>query len=75
MLAVSPFINRCLRGRSGCIVNVSSVNGLRSFPGVLAYNISKSAVDQLTRCVALELAPKKVRVNAVNPGWSMVDDR
>lgn len=37
----------------GSIVNVSSVNGLRSFPGVLAYNISKSAVDQMTRCVAL----------------------
>lgn len=43
----------------GAIVNVSSVNGLRSFPGVLAYNISKSAVDQLTRCTALDLAPKQ----------------
>jgi len=53
---------------SGCIVNVSSVNGIRSFAGVLAYNVSKSAVDQFTRCVALELAAKKIRVNAVNPG-------
>lgn len=52
----------------GSIVNVSSVNGIRSFPGVLAYNISKAAVDQFTRCVALELAPKGVRVNSVNPG-------
>merc|ERR1719219_270356 len=52
----------------GCVVNVSSVNGIRSFPGVLAYNISKAAVDQFTRCVALELAPKKIRVNSVNPG-------
>ncbi|CAB0021025.1 unnamed protein product [Nesidiocoris tenuis] len=52
----------------GNIVNVSSVNGLRSFAGVLAYNMSKSAVDQFTRCVALELAPKHVRVNSVNPG-------
>ena len=52
----------------GNIVNVSSVNGIRSFPGVLAYNISKSAVDQFTRCVALELAAKKVRCNSVNPG-------
>ncbi|KAM4697543.1 putative oxidoreductase TM_0325 isoform 2-T2 [Rhinophrynus dorsalis] len=49
----------------GNIVNVSSVNGQRSFPGVLAYCMSKSAVDQLTRCAALELAPKQVRVNAV----------
>ncbi|KAK7028174.1 hypothetical protein SK128_004067, partial [Halocaridina rubra] len=52
----------------GNIVNVSSVNGIRSFPGVLAYNVSKAAVDQFTRCVALELADKQVRVNCVNPG-------
>lgn len=54
--------------RKGNVVNVSSVNGLRAFPGVLAYCVSKAAVDQLTRCAALELAPKGVRVNAVNPG-------
>jgi NAD(P)-dependent dehydrogenase (short-subunit alcohol dehydrogenase family) len=52
----------------GNIVNISSVTGLRSFPGVLAYCVSKAGVDQLTRCAALELAPKNVRVNAVNPG-------
>jgi NAD(P)-dependent dehydrogenase (short-subunit alcohol dehydrogenase family) len=52
----------------GNIVNVSSVTGLRSFPGVLAYCVSKAGVDQLTRCAALELAAKGVRVNAVNPG-------
>jgi len=54
--------------RRGNIVNVSSVTGLRAFPGVLAYCVSKAALDQLTRCAALELAPKGVRVNAVNPG-------
>lgn len=52
----------------GNVVNVSSVTGLRSFPGVLAYCLSKSAIDQFTQCVALELAAKGVRVNAVNPG-------
>jgi NAD(P)-dependent dehydrogenase (short-subunit alcohol dehydrogenase family) len=52
----------------GAIVNVSSVTGTRAFPGVLAYCVSKAAVDQLTRCAALELASKGVRVNAVNPG-------
>jgi NAD(P)-dependent dehydrogenase (short-subunit alcohol dehydrogenase family) len=54
--------------RRGNIVNVSSVTGLRAFPGVLAYCVSKAGVDQLTRCAALELAAKGVRVNAVNPG-------
>jgi NAD(P)-dependent dehydrogenase (short-subunit alcohol dehydrogenase family) len=54
--------------RKGNVVNVSSVTGLRAFPGVLAYCVSKAAVDQLTRCAALELAAKGVRVNAVNPG-------
>jgi NAD(P)-dependent dehydrogenase (short-subunit alcohol dehydrogenase family) len=52
----------------GNIVNVSSVNGLRSFPGVLAYCSSKAALDHLTRCASLELASKGVRVNSVNPG-------
>ena len=59
-----PFLEKT----RGNIVNVSSVTGLRSFPGVLAYCVSKAAIDQLTRCAALELAPKGVRVNAVNPG-------
>jgi NAD(P)-dependent dehydrogenase (short-subunit alcohol dehydrogenase family) len=54
--------------RRGNVVNVSSVTGLRAFPGVLAYCVSKAGLDQLTRCAALELAAKGVRVNAVNPG-------
>lgn len=57
-----------LKTTRGAIVNVSSVTGLRAFPGVLAYCVSKAAVDQLTRCAALELALVGVRVNAVNPG-------
>jgi len=57
-----------LGARRGAVVNVSSVTGLRAFPGILAYAVSKAAVDQLTRCAALDLAPLGVRVNAVNPG-------
>ena len=64
MRAVAPH----LPASTGSIVNVSSVTGLRAFPGVLAYCVSKAALDQLTRCAALELAPRKIRVNAVNPG-------
>ena len=64
MKSALPYLERS----RGNIVNVSSVTGPRSFPGVLAYCVSKAAVDQLTRCAALELAPKGVRVNEVNPG-------
>jgi len=69
--AVFSMMQQCaplLEKTKGNVVNVSSVAGLRSFPNVLAYCVSKAAIDQLTRCSALELAPKGVRVNAVNPG-------
>lgn len=59
--------------RKGNIVNVSSVTGLRAFPGILAYCVSKAGLDQFTRCVALELAPKGVRINAVNPGVTLTN--
>jgi NAD(P)-dependent dehydrogenase (short-subunit alcohol dehydrogenase family) len=64
MRAVAPL----LPSPGGTIVNVSSVTGVRAFPNVLAYCVSKAGVDQLTRCAALELAPRGIRVNAVNPG-------
>ncbi|XP_041354543.1 3-oxoacyl-[acyl-carrier-protein] reductase FabG-like [Gigantopelta aegis] len=57
----------------GNIVNVSSVNGIRSIENMLDYCMSKSAVDQMTRCTALELASKQVRVNSVNPGFVVTD--
>lgn len=64
-------IQKCipnLETSKGNIVNVSSVAGTRAFPNVLAYCVSKAAIDQLTRCASLELAPRGIRVNAVNPG-------
>ena len=57
-----------LTSTRGSIVNVSSVAGLRAFPNLLVYCVSKAALDQLTRCAALDLAPRGIRVNAVNPG-------
>lgn len=54
--------------RKGSVVNLSSVAGPRPYPNLLAYCVSKAAVDHLTRCAALDLAPHGVRVNAVNPG-------
>jgi NAD(P)-dependent dehydrogenase (short-subunit alcohol dehydrogenase family) len=57
-----------LMAAGGAVVNVSSVTGLRAFPGLASYCSSKAALDHLTRAAALDLAPKGVRVNAVNPG-------
>lgn len=69
--SVFYLIQKCvpqLEENGGNVVNLSSVAGTRSFPGILSYCVSKAAIDQLTRCSALELAAKGIRVNAVNPG-------
>ncbi|XP_004529532.1 uncharacterized protein LOC101450430 [Ceratitis capitata] len=57
----------------GSIVNVSSIAGLRSFPGASVYSTAKAGLDQFTRCIALDLAPHKVRVNVVDPGTIITD--
>jgi NAD(P)-dependent dehydrogenase (short-subunit alcohol dehydrogenase family) len=64
MRAAAPDL---IRSRGG-VVSISSVAGLRPYPGLAPYCVSKAGLDMLTRCVALELAPHGVRVNAVNPG-------
>ncbi|CAG7824540.1 unnamed protein product [Allacma fusca] len=53
--------------RSGSIVNVSSIASRFGVPQSVVYNVSKAAVDMLTKAMAVELGPKKIRVNAVNP--------
>ncbi|KAF8367835.1 hypothetical protein PRIPAC_85664, partial [Pristionchus pacificus] len=57
----------------GTVVNVSSINGPCPFPNVTYYCMSKSAVDQFTKCLALEMAPHGVRVNAVCPGVTVTN--
>jgi 3-oxoacyl-[acyl-carrier protein] reductase len=52
----------------GSIVNISSVVSRAAFPGASVYSATKGAVDALTRSLAAELGPKKIRVNTVNPG-------
>jgi NAD(P)-dependent dehydrogenase (short-subunit alcohol dehydrogenase family) len=55
-------------GGASSVVNISSVCGARPFAQVTAYCVSKAGVDMYTRCLALEVAPQKVRVNAIQPG-------
>ena len=52
----------------GSIVNMSSVNGVMAIPNIASYNASKGGINQLTRAMALALADKGIRVNAVAPG-------
>jgi len=53
---------------SGNIVNMSSVNAVLTIPSIASYNVSKGGINQLTRVMALALADKGIRVNAVAPG-------
>ncbi|HBP40429.1 MAG: SDR family oxidoreductase [Vreelandella alkaliphila] len=54
-------------GRQGSIVNVSSQAAMAALPGHLGYCASKAAMDAMTRVLCLELGPKGIRVNSVNP--------
>ncbi len=66
---VGQAVARVMAGQgSGAIVNMSSVNGVMAIPSIASYNVSKGGVNQLTRVMALALADRHVRVNAVAPG-------
>jgi NAD(P)-dependent dehydrogenase (short-subunit alcohol dehydrogenase family) len=55
-------------GKPGVILNTSSIYGQMAAEMSFSYNVSKAAVDMMTKCAALELAPHKIRVAAVAPG-------
>jgi len=61
-------IQQVIRGAGNCIITISSACRQRAAPNLLAYCVSKAAVDMFSQCLALELAPYGVRVNTVNPG-------
>ena len=55
------------QGRGGSIINISSTAGIRPRPGLVWYNGTKGAVNTMTQCMAIELAPDNIRVNAICP--------
>jgi len=62
-------IKHMLGRKSGCIINISSMAAQYGLPKVIAYSASKTAIDGLTRAMAVELGPKGIRVNAIAPGF------
>lgn len=63
------FVKRVEDGdKPGCIINISSVNDTMVLPSQIAYTVSKGAVKQLTRVMAVTLAPYGIRVNGIGPG-------
>jgi 3-oxoacyl-[acyl-carrier protein] reductase len=55
-------------GGGGSIINLSTIASVNPVPNSVVYSASKAAVDTITRALALELAPRKIRVNAIAPG-------
>ena len=66
-------VKHMLERKSGCIINISSMAAQYGLPKVIAYSASKTAIDGMTRAMAVELSPKGIRVNAIAPGFIYSD--
>jgi len=62
-------VKQMLKQKSGSIINISSMAAQYGLPKVIAYSASKTAIDGLTRAMAVELSPKGIRINAIAPGF------
>jgi 3-oxoacyl-[acyl-carrier protein] reductase len=69
LLLTRLVVRRMLLRGSGNIINVSSIIGLRGYSGLAAYSATKGGLDGMTRALARELGPKKIRVNSIAPGY------
>jgi len=67
-LAGQAVAREMAKAGQGSIINMSSVNAVLAIPTIASYNVSKGGINQLTRVMALALADKGIRVNAVAPG-------
>lgn len=68
LLLASKEAAKCFGNSGGSIVNISSVASTAAVPTASIYSATKAAVNAITRCLGAELGPRKIRVNAVDPG-------
>jgi NAD(P)-dependent dehydrogenase (short-subunit alcohol dehydrogenase family) len=74
VFSISREVVKCmLPKKSGCIINISSMAAQYGLPKVIAYSASKTAIDGMTRAMAVELSPNGIRVNAIAPGFIYSD--
>ncbi len=74
MFALSrEVIKRMLKKKKGSIINISSMASQYGIPKVIAYTASKSAIEGMTRAMAVELSPNGIRVNCIAPGFIATD--
>jgi NAD(P)-dependent dehydrogenase (short-subunit alcohol dehydrogenase family) len=62
-------VKHMLQRQAGAVINISSMAAQYGLPKVIAYSASKTAIDGMTRAMAVELSPKGIRVNAIAPGF------
>ncbi len=68
-LAKNVSLKKNFNSDGGSIIGISSIAGTRGHKGKVAYSSSKAAMDSAVRCMSAELAPKKIRVNTIAPGF------
>lgn len=69
-VALTQAVHEDLKARRGAVVNFTSISADVAQTGRWIYPVSKAAMRQLTRSMAMDLAPDGIRVNAVSPGWT-----